>query len=226
MANYVSNKDESIPMFENKWVDKLTHMHPATPVIIYLPVILYFLYQTVTAHQIGFWGAATCFVSGVFFWTFTEYILHRFVFHYQPTTRFGKWVHFVFHGVHHDYPRDSTRLVMAPAVSIPLAFLFYFLLLAVLGPAKLPPFFAGFILGYVFYDTIHYATHHLPMQNRVGQWLKQYHALHHYQDADLGYGVSTPLWDYVFRTRPQRVPRFRSVSNRANPELESTYPDV
>lgn len=214
MANYVSNKDESVPMFENKWVDKLTHMHPATPVVLYVPVIVYFLYVTIAARQLGFFAAAALFLAGMVVWTLTEYLLHRFVFHYQPTTQFGKWVHFVFHGVHHDYPRDSTRLVMAPVVSIPLAFLFYYFFSLVAGPAELPPFFAGFILGYVCYDTIHYATHHLPMHNRLGQWLKQYHALHHYQDANLGYGVSTPLWDYVFRTRPKRTPRFRTVSNR------------
>ncbi len=213
MANYISNKDESVAMFEHPWLDRLTHMHPITPVVIYLPVIIYSLYQTFLARHLGFLAAAGLFAAGVFLWTFTEYTLHRFVFHYQPTTQIGKWVHFVFHGVHHDYPRDSTRLVMAPVVSIPLAFLFYFFFLWLVGPAKLPPFFAGFIFGYLCYDMIHYATHHMPMHGRVGQWLKQYHALHHYQDADLGYGVSTPLWDYVFRTRPQRIPRFRSVSN-------------
>ncbi len=214
MANYVSNKNESVAMFEKKWLDKLTHMHPGTPVILYLPVILFFLYQA-AARRLGFFAAAGLFTGGVLIWTLTEYLLHRFVFHYQPTTQFGKWVHFVFHGVHHDYPRDSTRLVMAPVVSIPLAVLFYYFFLALAGPKMLPPFFAGFIFGYLCYDMIHYATHHLPMHNRVGQWLKQYHALHHYQDAGLGYGVSSPLWDYVFRTRQQRTPRFRSVSNRA-----------
>jgi sterol desaturase/sphingolipid hydroxylase (fatty acid hydroxylase superfamily) len=215
VANYISNKDESVAMFERSWLDKLTHMHPSTPVILYLPVILYFLYRTFAAHQLGLFTAAGLFVAGGFVWTLTEYLMHRFVFHYQPTTRWGKWVHFVFHGVHHDYPRDSSRLVMAPVVSIPLAVLFYCLFLILAGPVRLPPFFAGFIFGYLCYDMIHYATHHLPMHSRIGQWLKQYHALHHYQDADLSYGVSTPLWDYVFRTTPQRVPRFRSVSGRA-----------
>ncbi|MGH7491259.1 MAG: sterol desaturase family protein [bacterium] len=214
MTNYLSNKDETVAMFENKWLDKLTHMHPGTPVILYLPVVLFFLYQAFTAPGLGFLAASAFFVAGGFVWTLTEYLMHRFVFHYQPTTQFGKWVHFVFHGVHHDYPRDSTRLVMAPVVSIPLALLFYYFFRVLAGPVKLPPFFAGFIFGYLCYDMIHYATHHLPMHNRLGQWLKQYHALHHYHDADLGYGVSTPIWDYIFRTRPQRVPRFRSVSNR------------
>jgi len=215
MANYISNKDESVPMFESKWLDRLTHMHPITPLVIYLPVIFYFVYQGFAGHQIGLFAGMGLFAAGMLIWSFTEYLLHRFVFHYQPSSRWGKWVHFVFHGVHHDYPRDSTRLVMAPVVSIPLAFLFYFFFHALVGAVLVPPFFAGFIFGYLCYDMIHYATHHLPMHNRVGLWLKQYHALHHYQDDDLSYGVSSPLWDYVFHTQPQQVPRFRSVSNRA-----------
>jgi sterol desaturase/sphingolipid hydroxylase (fatty acid hydroxylase superfamily) len=62
------------------------------------------------------------------------------------------------------------------------------------------PFFAGFIFGYILYDEIHYATHHAPMKGPVGRFLKQYHVLHHYQNPAKRYGVSSPLWDYVFGT--------------------------
>ena len=34
----------------------------------------------------------------------------------------------------------------------------------------------------------------------MGLWLKQHHMRHHYQTDDLYYGVSTPLWDYIFGT--------------------------
>ncbi len=34
----------------------------------------------------------------------------------------------------------------------------------------------------------------------LGQWLKHHHVLHHYQDFTKRFGVSTPLWDYVFGT--------------------------
>jgi sterol desaturase/sphingolipid hydroxylase (fatty acid hydroxylase superfamily) len=49
---------------------------------------------------------------------------------------------------------------------------------------------------------VHYATHHFTMKRGVWLWLKKYHLRHHYQDDEIGYGVSSPLWDYVFRTRP------------------------
>ncbi|MBP1658719.1 MAG: fatty acid hydroxylase, partial [Bacteroidetes bacterium] len=139
-------------------------------------------------------------VAGLTFWTLTEYLLHRFVFHYEPTSTWGKYLHFMMHGVHHDYPNDSKRLVMPPSVSIPLALLFYGLFTLILGPAYNLPFFGGFIMGYIFYDEIHYATHHAPMKFGLWQKMKHHHVLHHYHDPGRGYGVSSPLWDYVFGT--------------------------
>lgn len=210
MKHYVSNKDETARMFQRDWMEVFTHMHPSLPLIIYVPVILFFLYRAALAQPVAFAPAALLFATGVFVWTFTEYVLHRFVFHYQPKSELGKAMHFIFHGVHHDYPRDSKRLVMAPAVSIPLAALFYGGFYALLGETRVAPFFAGFIFGYLCYDMIHYATHHFSIKSRFGLWLKHHHMLHHYQDESKRYGVSTPLWDYVFRTMPAtKEPRLR-----------------
>jgi sterol desaturase/sphingolipid hydroxylase (fatty acid hydroxylase superfamily) len=122
------------------------------------------------------------------------------VFHYEPSSDWGKKIHFLVHGVHHDYPNDSKRLVMPPVVSVPLALLFYGMFVTILGEGYIAPFFAGFLLGYVCYDTIHYATHHAPMKGRLGQWLKHHHILHHYRDNARGFGVSSPTWDIVFGT--------------------------
>jgi 4-hydroxysphinganine ceramide fatty acyl 2-hydroxylase len=91
--------------------------------------------------------------------------------------------------------------VMPPAVSIPLAILFYNIFGLVFGERFAPASFAGMIVGYLFYDMLHYATHHFSMKRGVWLKLKQYHMRHHYADDDTGYGVSSPLWDYVFGTR-------------------------
>jgi sterol desaturase/sphingolipid hydroxylase (fatty acid hydroxylase superfamily) len=150
--------------------------------------------------------------AGLFIWTFAEYSLHRWVFHYHPTSELGKKLHFLMHGVHHDYPQDHTRLVMPPPVSIPLAAAFGFLFSWLFG-AHWEAIFAGFLVGYVIYDTTHYATHHWKMQSGLGRFLREYHLRHHFRDDDLGYGVSSPLWDYVFgtvSTRPGPTARRRS----------------
>jgi dihydroceramide fatty acyl 2-hydroxylase len=143
--------------------------------------------------------ALLCFLGGMLLWTFAEYWIHRAIFHYEPKSQWGQRLHFLIHGVHHAYPRDSTRLVMPPVVSIPLAILFYALFDWLFGSYQ-PAVFAGFVLGYVLYDSIHYATHHLPMRGRIGRFLKAYHMRHHYVDDGKAFGISTPLWDWVFGT--------------------------
>jgi len=197
---YVSNKDESARLFKSNFLELFTHVHWSVPIILYVPIITFFIYQAAQTSNLGWTKGIGLFVFGLFIWTLTEYLLHRFVFHYEPSSGWGKRLHFLMHGVHHDYPNDSKRLVMPPSVSIPLALLFYGLFLAILGPSSISPFFAGFLLGYVCYDTIHYATHHAPMKSGVALWLKHHHIRHHYRDSAKGFGVSSPLWDYVFGT--------------------------
>src|SRR5437867_9480357 len=121
------------------------------------------------------------FAFGILIWTLLEYIIHRCVFHYEPKSRWGKFLHFMLHGVHHDYPNDASRLVMPPSVSIPLALVFYGIFLVLFGRYASAPF-AGLVFGYLCYDMIHYAMHHFPMNRGVWLWLKQYHLRHHYQD--------------------------------------------
>jgi sterol desaturase/sphingolipid hydroxylase (fatty acid hydroxylase superfamily) len=196
---YVSNKNESVPMFESKFMEFFSHVHPATPVILYVPVIVYFLYRAFAQGNMSILVIVGLFLLGVLMWTLLEYVVHRYVFHYEPKTRVGKMLHFIIHGVHHDYPNDASRLVLPPVISVPMAVLLYFLF-AFTFRGYAPPISAGFALGYVSYDMIHYATHHFAMKNRVGLWLKQYHLRHHYKEDEAGFGVSSPLWDYVFKT--------------------------
>lgn len=204
MKKYISNNDESVRMFKSNFLEFFSHVHPITPAIIYIPVIMYSLYNTYT-NKVGVSQAFALLILGVFIWSLTEYTLHRFVFHFIPQSKVGQKIHFMFHGVHHDYPNDSTRLVMPPAVSLPLATLFYFLFLKVLGSNYLPPFFAGFILGYLAYDLTHYAVHHFSLHGKISLYLKQHHMRHHYLNSDTNYGVSSPLWDFVFGTYLKKV---------------------
>ena len=208
---YVSNKNESVRMFESDFMELFSHVHPITPLIIYLPAIGYMLYLANTAKGLSIGTIGALIFLGLLIWTLVEYTMHRFVFHYQPKSSWGKRFHFLLHGVHHDYPQDASRLVMPPVISIPLALFFYGLFIVVFGQVA-PALFAGFLVGYLCYDMIHYATHHLPMKRGFWLFLKRYHMSHHYKDDDVGYGVSSPLWDYVFRTkaRPQAT-EFRNA---------------
>jgi len=195
---YVSNKDESARLFESDFLEIFTHVHWSVPIIVYLPVTVYCLFRAAGVASVG--AVIGGFLAGLLVWTLTEYLLHRFVFHFMPKSLWGQRIHFLFHGVHHDYPQDSKRLVMPPVVSVPLAALFLGFFSLILPASYVPAIFAGFIFGYICYDEIHYATHHAPMKKGVGLWLKHHHVRHHYLDPDRGFGVSTPLWDYIFGT--------------------------
>jgi dihydroceramide fatty acyl 2-hydroxylase len=201
VQHYVSAKDESVPMFKNKFIDYFSRVHWITPVIAYVPLIGYLMYQSWTAVELPFLADLGIFVLGLFFWSFFEYIAHRFVFHYHPTSKWGKRLHFMLHGVHHDYPNDSMRLVMPVGFSLPLAAVFYWLIVLIPGYAAGVPFFAGFVFGYLSYDMLHYATHHAKfIKAKWFQKLKKHHMDHHFKAPDEGFGVSSPIWDFVFGT--------------------------
>lgn len=196
LQKFVSNSSESTRMFKIGWMEALSKVHFTVPLIVFLPTIAWLLWQWEGSPG----DLAILFVAGLFVWTLTEYVLHRFLFHWVPPGKWGKRLHFVWHGVHHDYPNDRLRLVMPPSLSIPLAILFFFGFKALLGEHEIHPFFAGFLLGYLCYDMMHYAMHHLRWNHPLWQRIKQHHMLHHYQENDRGFGVSNPLWDYVFNT--------------------------
>lgn len=197
--NYISNSSESTRMFKNDLLENLSKVHFTVPLFIYIPVISYLSFLSITGnsvlHYLGF------LVLGFAVWTAAEYVLHRFVFHFVPKSSWGLRLHFIFHGVHHDYPRDKKRLVMPPSASIPMALILYFLFsLFFTVKANLYGFFAGFLIGYLMYDMMHYAMHHYNFKSGLMKRIKQHHMLHHYSDPDKGYGVSSALWDKIFRS--------------------------
>ena len=71
---------------------------------------------------------------------------------------------------------------------------------ALLGATIADPLFVGFGLGYLAYDGTHYAIHHFRMSSRYGRWIKRHHMVHHHTGERARWGVSTPLWDWVFGT--------------------------
>ena len=194
----IHNKGQA-QLFKNQYLEFLTKTHPlviwgmSTPMLVFLP------YYGIA--NIGLSGLQTTllFLGGMFFWTFTEYILHRFAFHHHATSDTGKRISYVMHGNHHEYPRDKERLFMPPVPSLILASLFFLLYYAILGKYAFP-FFPGFMLGYLLYGTMHYAIHawNPPFKWMKGLWRN--HHLHHYKDSDMGFGVSSTLWDHVFGT--------------------------
>ena len=191
----------SPPMFESRVLDSLSRVHPAVPVIIFVPVIV----------VLAAWGLQTLSIlvavalaaAGYALWTLFEYWLHRVVFHFEPEDGFGARMHWIIHGVHHDHPNAPMRLVMPPAVSIPLGAIVFGVLYLILGAHAAAAVGAGFFTGYLVYDMTHYYLHHFRPQGWLGRMLRERHMRHHFQDDTRGFGISAPYWDEVFRTSPR-----------------------
>ena len=148
----------SPPMFESRWLDACSRVHPSVPVILFLPAIVALL--VIGLGRVETFSAIGYAVGGYVFWTLTEYWMHRVVFHFEPEDGIGAKLHWIIHGVHHDHPNDPMRLVMPPSVSVPLAILFLLLFWLVLGSVAAPAFGAGVLAGYLIYDMTHYHVHH------------------------------------------------------------------
>ncbi|MDC1173953.1 sterol desaturase family protein [Bacteriovoracaceae bacterium] len=192
--------DSSIRLFENDLLEAITHVHPITPLVMWSPVTCYLLWRSYTVHALSFLDFVTWFFIAILVWTFTEYTVHRFVFHYPAKSKIGKKLIFLFHGIHHDDPDDATRLVMPPVPGVILMALLWGFFQLVIPVKFMDAFMAFFIVGYLCYDYIHYATHHFPMTSPVGKYLRKFHLRHHHAKEHSKYGVSNPLWDYVFNT--------------------------
>ena len=205
----IDHSETPIRLFKSDFLEFFTHISPLVVIVIWLPVAVFLLVRSVLSFgREGFpIYIPAGFLVGMVTWTLAEYLLLRFVFHFRPRRPRQERIIFLFHGIHHAQPQCKTRLVMPPVVSIPLSVLFYGLFRLIVGilfalPVWVDPLFAGFVAGYLVYDLTHYATHHFPMRSGILKFLKRYHMQHHYKTPDQRFGVSSPLWDWVFGTYP------------------------
>jgi len=192
----------SPPMFDSRLLDALSRVHPTVPVVIFVPVIV-----VLTAwglQDVSLPGVVGLMAGGYALWTLFEYWLHRIVFHFEPAEGIGARMHWIIHGVHHDHPNDPLRLVMPPAVSLPLGAIVFGVLYVIFGARYAPGLGAGFFAGYLAYDMTHYYLHHFRPRGRLGRMLRERHMRHHFQDETCGFGISAPYWDEVFGTSPRR----------------------
>ena len=212
---FVSAKNESPKMFENAFLDYFSRAHPITVPIVFVPIILYFAYSAVAVHNVTLLAFAGIFAAGILVWTLFEYFLHRYLFHLQIDSDWGRRLHFMIHGCHHDYPNDAMRLVIPTGASLTLAVLMYwffylFIVLLFSGTiGQLHAFFASFVIGYVTYDMMHYATHYAKFKNKWFREIQKNHLDHHYVDHDKGFGLSNVFWDKVFGTEQDSIKKKR-----------------
>jgi len=179
--------------------------------LVWLPITANLFYRSVM-QQLAYEGSTTlgesckatliCFLVGNFLWTLIEYGMHRFLFHideWLPDHSIALTVHFLLHGIHHNLPMDKMRLVMPPTLFAALQYPFTQLAYFILPNWMANGVIAGAFMFYVLYDTMHYALHHSKLPTYI-KAMKVYHMEHHFRNYDAGYGVTSPIWDWVFGT--------------------------
>jgi dihydroceramide fatty acyl 2-hydroxylase len=193
----------SPPMFRWPWLDRLSRVHPVVPPLIFGPAIIVLLAVAFANESAG--TTLLGILGGYLLWTLSEYWIHRVIFHFEPEDGIGARLHWMVHGVHHDHPNDPLRLVMPPAVSVPLAALFVLAFVAIFGTPLAWAVSGGFLAGYLVYDMLHYALHHHRQpRSALERRLRELHMRHHFEDETHGYGISAPWWDVIFGTYESR----------------------
>ncbi len=195
----ISNQGTKI-LFNNNLIERLTRTHFLFPVILFYAISVLMMLISVLFIHSGFLTVIALFFSGIFAFTLTEYLIHRFLFHFNATTEKEKRIQYVIHGVHHEFPKDKDRLVMPPVASVLLAVLFFAMYWMLMKQASLS-FFSGFCFGYSTYLIIHYSVHRYKPPKNFLRILWKHHAMHHYMENDGNYSVSFPFWDFVFNSR-------------------------
>jgi len=193
--------------------------------IIWLPITINLFYLSVVRQPktVGWtqsnavMATTMCFLTGNVIWTILEYTLHRFLFHidyYLPDHPAALTLHFLLHGIHHNIPMDRLRLVMPATLFAALQFPFTQLAYKLFPNWMANGIISGAFMFYILYDTMHYALHHTKLPAYI-KAQKIYHMEHHFKNYEAGYGVTSPIWDYVFGTTFDDASTAKAKANSA-----------
>lgn len=197
-------KELSGQLFKNKTLEKLSRTGIFTPIILHVAISSFLLWHGFNNVEILLQTTLLLFGGGFIFWTFAEYNVHRFLYHTETNSDFLFRLQHNAHGIHHNHPKDRTRLAMPPLPGLLLSGIFFLIFWLVMGNYVFA-FFPGFMMGYLAYITFHYTQHIV----KSPKWppfkaLWRHHDVHHYVNPYVAHGVSTRLWDFVFGTMPNK----------------------
>ncbi|CAM6122139.1 unnamed protein product [Calypogeia fissa] len=195
---------ESPRFFENDINEFFTRTKWWVIPLIWVPVAVVMFYMSLVVEKVPLYRLPGNCAVGVVIWTLLEYLLHRFVFHMKTSSYWGNTLHYFLHGFHHKHPMDGARLVFPPAITLLIAITIWVTVGDWFAPYRhrLSMYAAG-LLAYVVYDLTHYYLHFGTAFNDETRKMKRYHLNHHFKDQTNGYGITTTMWDSLFRTQPK-----------------------
>lgn len=190
-------------LFNNPIIERLSRTHFLVPISILTAFSTFLMIWAITNYLLPLAILISAFFIGLISFSLVEYLVHRYVFHMETDTEFKEKIQYNFHGVHHDYPKDKDRLAMPPIVSSAISAVLFLVFRLIMGDFVFG-FLPGFLIGYCAYLGVHYIVHaYQPPKNFLKHlWIN--HGIHHYKNDEAAFGVSSPLWDYIFRTMPKK----------------------
>ncbi len=157
-------------------------------------------------RALGFYGL------GFVVWTWIEYEVHRHVLHGRFPDGPGLWRHFLhktfdhLHWEHHARPWDGNHV--NGTLRDTGAFVALFFGLGLLAPPFTATMLvAGIIQAYILEEWVHHSVHFCSFEGRYFRYIKRHHLYHHSPvGSEVGYGLTSGLWDVVYDTRiPARI---------------------
>lgn len=190
-------REPRIRLFRSDFLERTTVVTPVAFVATWTVMLAVAVYASVGAASLA--QSAGLVVFGLILWSLFEYAMHRFIFHMNLTSNLGRAFLFLSHGNHHTQPNDALRNIMPPLISVAICGTVWIVLYLVAGPIG-SVIFIGFGIGYVAYDSVHYAVHQFPLRTGVLGRLKRHHIRHHYAHEEGNYSITAIFWDRVFGT--------------------------
>jgi sterol desaturase/sphingolipid hydroxylase (fatty acid hydroxylase superfamily) len=186
-------------LFENPILEKLSRTHISVPLIIFFSYAGVLLYWNTQQTSLGLGTTILLFFVGLISFTWVEYMVHRYVFHMNTFTEIRAKMQYTMHGVHHEFPKDKDRLAMPPLLSVTIGTVLLLIFKVIMGDFVFA-FLPGFMVGYASYLAVHYMVHAYPPPKNFLKALWLNHSIHHYKEGEIVFGVSSPLWDYIYGT--------------------------
>ena len=138
--------------------------------------------------------AAAC---GVATWTLLEYLIHRWMGHDRRFRRSPFGIEHVRHHIEGNYFAPTFKKLLAAAIVAPVLAA---PAIALVGVAPGVAYVAGLLGFYAVYEWLHRREHTHAGIGPYGRWARRHHFHHHFADARVNHGVTTPIWDLVFGT--------------------------
>jgi sterol desaturase/sphingolipid hydroxylase (fatty acid hydroxylase superfamily) len=190
-------------LFKSPVLEKLSRTHISIPISIFTLFSVTLFYWSFSHTSISVMSSVGLFWFGFMIFTWVEYQIHRHLFHMSTFTKWREKIQYLIHGIHHEFPKDKDRLAMPPLASIAIGTIFLLIGKWIMGDWAYS-FMAGFLISYSNYLLIHYLVHAYQPPNNFFKILWVNHGVHHYKKGEGVYGVSSPLWDFIYGTMEKK----------------------